>query len=135
MNELLEYRKEMLAQERAGFFDYDIGETWFFYVPRESLWDDTIDLIRLEAHRLHAVLPEKMGSRAVISRSSPSGWHLIFPDASLTWEENAALLFYSRAHRGYVRYSLLLTDCTLRVGEKPGVAAPYQVEIIKWDDE
>jgi len=129
MNELLEYRARMLAEQRSGSLDYDTGRTWFLRVPWQSLWDDTIDLIRLEARRLHGALP-KLGSRAVIARSSPSGWHLYFPDADLTWHENEALLFYSRAHRGFVRFSLLLTDCTLRVGEKPGVMAPYVVEVI-----
>jgi len=129
MNDLLEYQEDMLLQERNGFFDYDTGKTWFLRVPWRSLWDDTIDLIRLEAYRLHQALP-KLGSKAVIVRSSPSGWHLYFPEASLTWHENEALLFYSRAHRGFVRFSLLLTDCTLRVGEKPGAEKPYVVEVI-----
>jgi len=133
MNELLEYQAQMLAEARIGSLDYDTGKTWFLRVPWESLWDDTIDLIRLEAHRLHGLLP-KLGSRAVIFRSGPSGWHLYFPEAELTWRENVALMFCSRAHRGFVRFSMLLMDCTLRVGEKPGVDAPYVAEIIRFED-
>jgi len=132
MNELLEYQAQMLAEDRNGSLDYDSGKTWFLRVPWQSLWDDTIDLIRLEAHRLHSALP-KLGSRAVIARSGPSGWHLYFPEASLTWQENEALMFYSRAHRGFIRFSLLLTDCTLRVGEKKGAMAPYIVEVIRFE--
>ena len=133
MSDLPEYQKEMLAKPRNGFFDYDTGSNWFLRVPWESLWDETIDLIRFEAHRLHRALP-KLGSRAVIARSSFSGWHLFFPDANLTWKENEALLFYSRAHRGFISFSLLLIDCTLRTGDKPGAAAPYVVEVIRWDE-
>jgi len=129
LRELIEYQKEMLDQERNGSLDYDTGKTWFLRVPWRSLWDDTIDLIRLEAYRLHAALP-KLGNKAVIVRSSPSGWHLYFPEACLSWRENEALMFYSRAHRGFVRFSLLLIDCTLRVGQKPGAYIPYVVEVI-----
>jgi len=132
MNEVLEYQKEMLAHPRSGFFDYDTGKTWFLRVPWESLWDDTIDLIRLEAKRIHDALP-KVGNLAVIFRSSFNGWHLYFPHADMTWRENEALLLYSRAHRGFVRFSLLLMDCTLRVGEKKGAMAPYIVEVIKFE--
>jgi len=132
MSDLLEYQAQMLAERRNGSLDYDTGKTWFLRVPWESLWDDTIDLIRLEAHRLHAALP-KLGPRAVIARSGPSGWHLYFPKADISWKENEALMFYSRAHRGFVRYSQLLIDCTLRVGEKSGSSAPYLVEVIHFD--
>jgi len=131
MNELSEYKSNMLMQPRIATLDYDIGKTWFFYSPWQSIWDDTIDLIRLEAHRLHAALP-KLGNKAVIFRSSPSGWHLYFPEANLTWRENEALMLYSKAHRGFVMFSLLLTDCTLRVGEKTGASAPYLVEVIRF---
>ena len=119
----------MVAEARSGSLDYDTGSNWFLRVPWESIWDDTIDLMRFEAHRLHDGVP-KLGSRAVIARSSLRGWHLFFPDADLTWKENEALMFYSRAHRGFVKFSLLLLDCTLRVGEKPGARAPYVVEVI-----
>jgi len=132
MSDLLKFQQDMLGHPRSGFFDYDVGKTWFFYSPHWSPWDDTIDLVRLEAHRLHAALP-KLGNRAVIVRSSLSGWHLIFPDANITWKENLALLFFSRAHRGFVSFSLLVTDCTLRVGEKLGANAPYVVEVIYFD--
>ena len=130
MNDLLEYEKQMLKEPRNVSLDYDTGANWFLRVPWESLWDDTIDLIRLEANRLHETLPKKLGDRAVIVRSSFSGWHLYFPNADLTWKENEALMFYSRAHRGFIKFSLLLIDCTLRVSPKKGAYAPYIKEVI-----
>ena len=133
MNDLLAYEKQMLKEPRYVSLDYDTGNNWFLRVPWESLWDDTIDLIRLEAHRLYAVLPKKLGDKAVIVRSSYQGWHLYFPDADLTWKENEALMFYSRAHRGFIKFSQLLIDCTLRVGEKPGIDKPYVVEVIHFE--
>jgi len=132
MNNLVEYQREMLRQPRNVSLDYDTGRTWFLRVPWESPWDDTIDLIRLEARRIHDTLPQ-VGDLAVIARSSPSGWHLYFPYANLTWRENESLLFFSRAHRGFVRFSLLVTDCTLRVSPKPGADAPYIVEVIRFE--
>ena len=133
MNDLLEYQAQMLAERRDVSLDYDTGGNWFLRVPWESLWDDTIDLMRFEAHRLHQALPKKLGPRAVICRSGLRGWHLYFPEADLTWRENEALMFYSRAHRGFVKFSVLLIDCTLRVGEKPGAEAPYIVEVIRFE--
>jgi len=129
MNELLDYQNKMLMQPRIGSLDYDTGRTWYLRVPWESFWDDTIDLIRLEAKRIHDTFP-KVGNLAVIYRSSFSGWHLYFPHADMTWKENENLLFFSRAHRGFVRFSQLVTDCTLRVSPKPGADAPYIVEVI-----
>ncbi len=128
MDEILAYQRRMLQEERTGFLDYDRGQNWLFFVPYREIWDDTLDLVRMEAKRLHDALP-KLGNKAVIMRTS-GGWHLIFPDADLTWGENEALMHYSLAHKGYIRYSILLTDNTLRVGPKRKSPKPTLKEII-----
>ena len=94
------------------------------------MWDDLLPLVRMEAQRLGNMYP--LGSKAVIKRSD-DGWHLIFPEARLTKEEEETIMLMSKGSRGYVYFSCLIHDTTLRLSSKPmkNSHEPYLVEIME----
>lgn len=74
-----------------------------------------------------------LGRKAVIKRTSGSGWHLRFPQSRLTWAEMEAALCSSIVeHHGHRWFSMILEDDTLRVSEKPdGTHRPYTAKILE----
>lgn len=110
------------------FLDYDSGSGWLWRVG--PLWDDLRDLIRMEAVRLAKMFP--LGSLALIMRSD-NGWHLKFPKARLTRDEEESVMWASKSHFGHVWFSCLVGDSCLRVSSKPDRYSypPYLVESIK----
>lgn len=112
------------------FLDFDEGINWYWYRRRKVNSRNCLDLVRLEARRLQNLLP-KLG-KALILRSSESGWHLRFPDSRLSWQEIENLLVASKAHRGYIYFSLVVSDATLRVSKKSKgkTYPPYLVEVV-----
>lgn len=97
-----------------GFLDYDSGSGWLWRVG--PLQDDLLDLVRMEARRLAAMYP--LGPIALIMRSD-NGWHLKFPKARLTREEEESVMWTSKSHFGHVWFSCLVRDTTLRASAKP----------------
>lgn len=97
-----------------SFLDYDTGQGWLWRTG--PLWDDLLELVRMEAKRLANIFP--LGHIAVIMRSD-NGWHLRFPKARLTQEQEESVLYESMSHYGHVWFSLLIGDTTLRVSKKP----------------
>jgi len=109
------------------FLEYDSGKDWLWRVG--PLWDDLLDLVRMEARRLSSTYP--LGDIAVILRSD-NGWHLRFPKAKLTREEEESVMWASLSHFGHIWFSCLIKDTTLRVSKKPRKHShePYLVEIL-----
>jgi len=110
------------------FLDYDADRSWF--TRTGPLWDDLLELIRLEAVRLAKMFP--LGNTAVIMRSD-NGWHLIFPHARLTREQEESVMWSSLSHYGHIWFSCLIGDTTLRVSKKPEKNShePWIREVIK----
>ncbi len=111
------------------FLDYDSGKGWLWRLG--PLWDDLLELVRMEAKRLANMFP--LGDIAVIKRSD-NGWHLIFPRARLTQEQEQSIMWESRSHFGHVAFSCAVGDTTLRVSKKPSKNShpPYLVEVMKF---
>jgi len=125
------------------FLDLDTGDGWLWKpwlkLPiwkdgwlwgTNSMWDDLLPLVRMEAQRLGSMYP--LGSKAIIKRSD-DGWHLIFPEARLTKEEEETIMLMSKGSRGHIHFSCLIHDTTLRVSPKPlkNSHEPYLVEIME----
>ena len=116
------------------FLDYDETTSrkkdWYMYNPKHSS-RSRLEMVIADVKRLQSLCP-KLG-KALIYRSSDRGFHVVFPDSSLTWPEVEALLIESRCHEGYKRFSLLIKDQTLRVSPKPKsrIPAPYLVKIVE----
>lgn len=98
-----------------GFLDYDSGKGWLWRL--DPLRDDLLDLVKMEARRLAAMYP--LGPIALILRSD-NGWHLRFPKARLTREQEESVMWTSKSHFGHVWFSCLVGDTTLRTSAKPG---------------
>lgn len=115
-------------RENRLFIDIDSDSNWLWRTG--PLWDDLLPLIRAEALRLGHTYP--LGSKAIIMRTD-NGWHLKFPEARLTKQEEESLMHESKGHFGHVRFSCELHDTTLRVGPKPrkGSHEPWLVEVIE----
>lgn len=111
------------------FLDYDSGRSWF--TKTGPMWDDLLELVRMEARRLAATFP--LGDIAVIKRSD-NGWHLIFSKARLTREQEESVMWASMSHFGHVRFSCAVGDTTLRVSSKPEKNShePWLVEVIQF---
>ena len=119
------------------FLDYDgaphLNRGWFTYSYRRRIWETNLEMVEIEAKRLMAMFP-KLGKKALIYKSSDYGsYHVIFPEARLTWEEVMAVLAEARCHKGYKHFSLLVGDQTIRVSPKPKtkIPAPYLVKIVE----
>jgi len=84
----------------------------------------------MEAVRLGKMFP--LGSIAVIMRSD-NGWHLKFPKAHLTRDEEETVMWASMSHFGHKWFSCLVKDTTLRASKKPykNSHEPYLVEILQ----
>ena len=110
------------------FLDYDAGSSWLWKTG--PLWDDLLDLVRMEAYRLGKMFP--LGKIAVIMRSD-NGWHLRFPKARLTKEEELSVMWTSLSHFGHRWFSQEVKDTTLRSSKKPyrNSHPPYLVEVIR----
>jgi hypothetical protein len=90
-------------------------------------------MVQIEAKRLMQLCP-KLGNKALIYKSSPYGsYHVVYPDARLTWPEVEALLAEAKCHKGYKHFSLLIHDQTLRVSAKPKtkIHAPYLIKVLE----
>lgn len=109
--------------------DYDSNRSWF--TRTEPMWDNLLELIRMEAHRLSQLYP--LGDIAVIKRSD-DGWHLLFPHAHLTREQEESVMWSSLSHFGHVCFSCAVGDTTLRVSSKPTKNShePWLREVIKF---
>jgi len=110
------------------FLDFDSNSSWF--TRTGPLWDDLLELIRMEARRLANMFP--LGKIAVIMRSD-GGWHLRFPKARLTREQEESVMWSSLSHFGHVSFSCAVGDTTLRVSRKPykNSHEPWLREVIK----
>lgn len=110
------------------FLDYDSNRSWF--TRTGPMWDNLLELIRMEAKRLGAMYP--LGGVAVIMRSD-DGWHLKFPHARLTQEQEQSIMWSSLSHFGHLWFSCAVGDTTLRVSPKPNKNShePWLREVIK----
>jgi len=117
-----------LSRENRLFIDIDTNSTWLWWTA--PLWDDNLELVRMEALRLGRTYP--LGRRANIMRSD-NGWYIRYDEARLSKEEEESLMHESKGHFGHVRFSCELHDTTLRVGPKPrkGSHEPWLVEVIE----
>jgi len=112
------------------FIDVDSGDGWLWRLG-DPLWDDLLELVEMEARRLMNLYG--LGGVAVILRTD-DGWHIRFPFARLSKEEELALMWASRGHYGHKWFSREVGDTTLRVSEKPGIRGshpPYVRRIIR----
>ena len=119
-----------MSRENRLFIDIDTNSSWFWWTA--PLWDDLLELVRMEALRLGRTYP--LGSKALILRSD-NGWHLRFEGAKLSKAEEESLLHESKAHMGFIRYSCEVHDTTLRVGPKvqKGSHEPWLVEVVEFE--
>lgn len=111
-----------------AFLDYDADSSWLWRTG--PLWDNLLELVRMEAIRLSQMYP--LGHIAVIMRAD-NGYHIRFPKAKLTKEEELSVMWSSLSHFGHVWFSELVQDTTLRVSEKPvkNSHVPCLVEVIE----
>ncbi len=111
------------------FLDFDSNSSWF--TRTGPMCDDLLELIRMEALRLSQLYP--LGDTAVIKRSD-NGWHLLFPCAHLTREQEESIMWASMSHFGHVSFSAAVGDTTLRVSRKPTKNShkPWLREVIKF---
>ena len=95
----------------------------------ENLLWSTPEDAEIEAKRLQQLIPNL--GKALIYRSD-NGYHIIFPDAKLTRQQVEAIITLSQAHKGWIYFSLLIQDCTLRISPKPvkGSHPPYLIKVI-----
>ncbi len=125
------------------FLDLDTGEGWLWNpwlrVPiwkdgwlwdTNPLWDDLLPLVRMEAKRLGGMYP--LGNIAIINRSD-DGYHIKYPQARLSKDEELAIMWASMGHRGHIMFSQAVQDTTIRVSKKRGNYShePYLVEVLK----
>jgi hypothetical protein len=69
-------------------------------------------------------------SKYGIENDGDGKWHLLFPDSRLSKDEELMLLLMSRAHKGFVYYSITDGDTTIRIDKKGKVGMkPYTVEV------
>jgi len=110
------------------FLDYDANASWLWRT--HGLWDDLLELVRMEAYRLGKMYP--LGNVAVILRAD-DGWHLRFPKARLTKEEELSVMWTSLSHFGHKWFSQEIGDTTLRSSRKPykNSHPPYLREVIR----
>lgn len=108
------------------FLDIDADSSWLW---RTGPVDDLLPLVRMEAKRLGGMYP--LGDIAVIKRSD-NGWHIKYPNARLTKDEEIAIMWASRGHRGHIAFSDAVRDTTIRVSKKRGKYShrPWFVEVI-----
>lgn len=102
-----------MSRENRLFIDIDANRNYLWRT--EPLWDDLLELVRMEALRLGRTYP--LGRRANIMRSD-NGWYIRFEEARLTKAEEESLLHLSKGHFGHIRFSCELHDTTLRVSAK-----------------
>ncbi len=109
----------------------DADEDCWFLRSEDPLWTDVVEMLEIEARRLSFLFP-KLGSVALLIRSSLNGWHLRFNKSRLSWPEMEAVLCESKAeHFGHRMFSQLLEDDTIRVSKKPSKPIkPYLRKII-----
>jgi hypothetical protein len=112
------------------FVDIDAGCRWIWKL-KDPLWDDLYPLVKMEAKRLADLYP--VGDRATIHRSD-NGWHIQFNKASLTKEEEQALMTSSLGHMGHIIFSLKVGDTAIRWSEQPvkGSHKPLLREVMKF---
>ena len=125
------------------FLDYDSGRSWLLRtwlrltdplcLRTDPLWDNSLEIVRIEARRLASMYP--LGDTAVIMRSD-NGYHLRFPGAKLSRDEEETVMWSSLSHFGHKWFSCLMRDTCLRVSSKPCKYShpPYLVEIIKLEE-
>jgi len=120
-----------MVENNRLFLDYDLGANWFLrdYNP---LWQSNRELVRIEAKRLKTLLP-KLGKALIMKSNDKGSYHLRFPFAQLSKDEELQLMIHSLSHRGHVYFSLLVEDTTLRAGKKSRgkTFVPYLVEVIE----
>jgi len=111
------------------FLDYDSGRSWF--TRTGPMWDNLLELVRMEARRLANMFP--LGDTAVIMRSD-NGWHIKFTKARLTREQEESVMWSSLSHFGHVSFSCAVGDTCLRVSKKPvkNSQKPCLVEVIQF---
>jgi len=94
------------------------------------LWTDLLPLVRMEAKRLGSMYP--LGDIAIIKRSD-NGYHIKYPRAHLSKDEEISIMWASMGHRGHIAYSQEVRDTTIRVSKKRGNYShrPWIVEVIQ----
>ena len=102
-----------MSRENRLFIDIDANSSYLWHT--DPLWDDLLELVRMEALRLGRTYP--LGRRANIMRSD-NGWYIRFDEARLTKAEEESLMHASKGHMGHIRFSCELHDTTLRVSAK-----------------
>ena len=117
-----------MSRENRLFIDIDTNSSWLWWTA--PLWDDNLELVRMEALRLGRTYP--LGKRVAIMRSD-NGWHIRYDEARLTKEEEESLLHESKGHFGHIRFSCEIHDTTLRVSAKArkGSSPPRLREVIE----
>lgn len=117
-----------MSMENRLFIDIDTNSSYLWWA--DPLWDNLLELVRMEALRLGRRYP--LGNRANIMRTD-NGWHLRFDEAKLTKAEEESLLHESKGHFGFIRFSCEIHDTTLRVSAKPhkGSTPPRLREVIQ----
>jgi hypothetical protein len=106
-------------------FGFYLPKWWVDYNFRELL-----ELVEFEVRRLMWMFP--LGRRALIYRSSWMGFHVIFPDAKLSFREVEAIQRASFfCHEGYRFFCHLVQDETLRVGERKGFGRPILLKVVE----
>lgn len=103
----------MQSRENRLFIDIDANSSYLWRT--DPLWDDLLELVRMEALRLGRIFP--LGRRANIMRSD-NGWYIRFDEARLTKDEEEGIMRASKGHFGHIRFSCELHDTTLRVSAK-----------------
>jgi len=102
-----------LSRGNRLFIDIDTGSNYLWRT--DPLWDDLLELVRMEALRLGRLYP--LGRQANIMRSD-DGWYIRFDEAQLTKAEEESVMHSSKGHFGHIRFSCELHDTTLRVSAK-----------------
>jgi len=120
-----------MPENNRVFLDYDLGANWFLrdYNP---LWQSNRELVRIEAKRLKVLLP-KLGKALIMKSNDNGSYHVRFPLAKLTKEEELQVMIHSLSHRGHVYFSVLVNDTTLRASKKSRgkTYEPYLMEIVE----
>lgn len=120
-----------MAKNNRVFLDYDFGANWFLrdYTP---LWQSNRELVRIEAKRLKTLLP-KLGKALIMKSNDKGSYHLRFPFAQLTKDEEQQVMIHSLSHRGHVYFSCVVGDSCLRVSKKSRgkTFEPYLIEIVE----
>jgi len=112
------------------FLDMDVNANWFLRCT--GIWETNRELVRIEAKRLQRLLP-KLGKALIMKSNDKGSYHLRFPFASLTKEQELQVMIHSLSHRGHVFFSCVVGDSCLRVGKKSKgkTFAPYLIEVIE----